>query len=1031
MTLSSSNPQTSPETQAAAQERRPITALFADVVDSTSLAERMDPEDWSGAIRRTLDLMSGPVERYGGTVAQRMGDGLLAVFGAPAAHEDDAIRAVQAGLAMVRAVREAAPGLQREFGRELGDGPHVRVGINSGLAIVEGLGERGRDVDALGDTVNVAARMQSAARPDTILATAETWRYAGSTFEGTSLGPITVKGKSEPVEAWEVTGRRDEPGSGRGLAGLTSVMVGRDAELTQLSGLLGAIRAGRGRAAVLLGEPGVGKSRLLAELRAAAAAHDPAPRWIEARGISYGENVPYGLVDELVAACLGLPPASMPEQRLQALNERSQAMFGDAWHDVVTTLAHLLSLPLSPQDAAQLAPLSPQALRVRYLRAVEQITRNVGGTGPTVVVIEDAHWADASSVEIVGQLLPLAHELPMLILLTARPDRTTVGWQLVQSARETFGDALAELPLSPLGPAEGRQLIGNLLEIESLPERLRTSILARSEGNPFFVEELIRMLIERGWVVRKGDHWVGSGTIAEAEVPDTLRGLLLARIDRLPDDARRTLRIASVIGRDVPVRLLEQVTADQTGTNRALGLAEAAGLVRFAAADPEPIYRFRHMLIQEAAYDSLLKSDRRRLHRRVGEALEAEAGTERREELAPILGLHFERAGDARKAVEYLHLAGRQALRRRAIADAQELLARAARALDDAPETAETDRRWVEIAIDRASANVFDVDFTEDLARLTEAEARAERLGDDRLLGLALAREAGTRAIISGMGRVDARPLDQAVDRALEIGSRLGDPEILAIPTALHGIGMVRIGKRREAVPVLREAVDTLERYVVNEASFYAGELAIVLAELGETLDSEGMLRRARDLAERSGDPKALADIEIFTGFVRALEGRYEEGAAAAKLGYELAVQAQEPVCQAMGALVTAQNELALSQPVQAIKWLDTASGVAAANGFAVIERNCQVAVRAARVLAGQGREAMAGLDLLIEQTRAAGDPVDEALALIRRAQAIASLPDGDRAAARSDAEAAVAILDRIGTRPYLEMARGLLATLN
>jgi class 3 adenylate cyclase len=303
-----------PETETTASaERRLVTVLFADVVDSTSLAERMDPEDWSGAIRSVLALMSAPVKRYGGTVASLMGDGLLAVFGAPAAHEDDAIRAVHAGLEMIDAVAEAGPRLRREFGKELGDGPKVRVGINTGLAIVEGMGDAARAVDALGDTVNVAARMQGAARPGTVIVTGETWRYAGPAFRATSLGGVVVKGKAVPVDSWEIIGRADSPGTGRGLAGLTSPMVGRDDELAQLLSLVSTIRAGRGRAAVLLGEPGVGKSRLLAEARAVAnhgeadgtASGDLA--WIEARCVSYGENVPFGLVGNLITACLSLP----------------------------------------------------------------------------------------------------------------------------------------------------------------------------------------------------------------------------------------------------------------------------------------------------------------------------------------------------------------------------------------------------------------------------------------------------------------------------------------------------------------------------------------------------------------------------------------------------------------------------------------------------------------------------------------------------------------------------------------------------
>jgi class 3 adenylate cyclase len=1030
MTLPHSKTETT-ETTAAA-ERRLVTVLFADVVDSTALAARMDPEDWSGAIRAVLALMSAPVKRYGGSIASLMGDGLLAVFGAPAAHEDDAIRAIQAGLDIVDTVAEARPRLRREFGRELGDGPSVRVGINTGLAIVEGMGGGARNVDALGDTVNVAARMQSAARPGTVIITGETWRYAEPAFRATSLGGLTVKGKAEPIEAWEIVGRADAPGTGRGLAGLTSPMVGRDEELAQLEMLMATIRAGRGRAAVLLGEPGVGKSRLLAETHAAAAhaggGNRQALTWIEARCVSYGENVPHGLIGSIVTACLGVPTTGSPEERRTSLEARARDVFGDGWEEPFESLTHLLSLPLTPGAAERLAPLSPQALRLRYLRAVERMGRALYAQSPAVIVMEDLHWADASSVEIVGQLLPIAHELPVLLLLTARPERSAVGWQLVETAREVFGDALAEIRLNPLEASASRTLIGNLLEIESLPERLRNSILERAEGNPFFTEELIRMLIERGWVVRSGDRWVGSGTVAQAEVPDTLRGLLLARIDRLPDEARRTLRMASVIGRDVPVNLLEEVTGDAAATTRALGLAEASGLVRFVATSAEPIYRFRHVLIQEAAYDSLLKSDRRRLHRRVGEVLEAEGGADRREELAPILGLHFERAGDVERGVDYLYMAGRHALRARAVKDARELLDRAAALLEDALETPENERRRIEVAIGRAAATAT-FPKQEDLDIIADARGRAERLGDERLLGLVYAREAGTRAMTELLR--SAGHQQEVIDKALEIGHRLNDPEILALPSALDGVRLMHQGRRREAIPVLAEAVDALEKYVVNEASFYAGQLAIAHAELGEFEAAAPIIAQARRLAERSADPKALADVDIFEGIFVGLQGRHGEAVVLAERGAATARAAGELLCETMGSWVAGENELASQRTAPAIRWLQQANDLAITCQANDVARMTRVTLQAARAIAGEGPAALNGLDLLLDEARHAGDPLDEATILLRRAQANAVLPSGDRASAKTDVEQAIAILTRLETRPYLEMAQQLHASVS
>jgi len=332
------------------------------VVDSTAMAERLDPEDWSAAIGRVIQLMKAPVERHGGIVVRVMGDGLLALFGAPAAHEDDPIRAIAAGLEMIAEVAAAGPSLRRDTGETF----QIRVGINTGLAIVEGLGEGSPHLDALGDTINVAARMQSAARPGSVLVTGETWRSAAAVYEGIALGGLEIKGKAERVDAWEVQGRLAEPGSGRWLSGLASPLVGRGAPMARLAELLEQVRAGHGHAAVILGEPGVGKSRLLAEARIRASSAGDGLRWVEARSVSYGDDVPYGLLSDLMLACLGLPGRAMRSTTLEGLESHLRDLLGRDASAEAAILGNLLSLPLPAAIADELAPLSPEALRMRF-----------------------------------------------------------------------------------------------------------------------------------------------------------------------------------------------------------------------------------------------------------------------------------------------------------------------------------------------------------------------------------------------------------------------------------------------------------------------------------------------------------------------------------------------------------------------------------------------------------------------------------------------------------------------------------------
>jgi class 3 adenylate cyclase len=538
-----------------AGERKMVTALFADVVGSTALAEGMDAEDWTLIMNRAFDRISPAIYRYEGTIARLMGDAILAFFGAPVAHEDDPVRAVRAALDLLEAVREFAVEAQRDYGIEF----QMRVGLNTGQVVVGEVGsDRKYEYTAMGDAINLAARMQSAARPMTTLIAEHTYRFVAPLFDCVDLGAIEVKGKSEPVRVYEVTGAKAEPGRLRGLAGLESPMVGRDAELTALLQASAATQAGLGRAALIVGEPGLGKSRLTAEWRAAS----DDLRWVEGRCLSYGQRLAYHLLIDLLRSLIGVPAAAAEPETRSALLALTEDLFpGETGLDVYPYLHDLLLGRNGLEGAAldRVKALDPQALQSQYLSALRQLLRASAARQPLALVFEDIHWADPSSVELLIKLLPLAGEAPILFCFVTRPDRDAPGWKLVAAARETVGAGLTELSLNPLTEADSRQLVANLLEIESLPDRIRTIILQKAEGNPFFVEEVIRMLIDRGAIVKKGEGWVAGKEIENVDIPDNLQSLLLARIDRLPDDVKRTLRVASVIGRQFSVRVLEEV----------------------------------------------------------------------------------------------------------------------------------------------------------------------------------------------------------------------------------------------------------------------------------------------------------------------------------------------------------------------------------------------------------------------------------------------------------------------------------------
>src|SRR5438046_7134139 len=340
-------------------------------------------------------------------------------------------------------------------------------------------------------------------------------------------------------------------------------MIGRDQQLAKLEEVFNIVRAGQGRVACVLGEPGLGKSRLLAELHASLRRSGAPVRWIDGRCLSYGETVPYHLVVDVVRSLIGVNAAADEAHVAQALETQLRRLAGDTGAENYAYLAHLLSLPLAPEMQARVSILEMEAIK-RYVASLVNVLRAMSARGPIVLVCDDVHWADSASVDVLLQVEAGLAALPVFLILSSRVERASAGWRLISGARDVFGDALTEIRLEPLSLEGSRTLVSNLLHIDSLPVEIRDLILATAEGHPFFVEEVIRMLMDRGAIVQEADRWVATERVATIEIPDTTHGLLLARIDKLPRDSKRTLRVASVIGRQFGVTILERLLDTKT-----------------------------------------------------------------------------------------------------------------------------------------------------------------------------------------------------------------------------------------------------------------------------------------------------------------------------------------------------------------------------------------------------------------------------------------------------------------------------------
>jgi class 3 adenylate cyclase/tetratricopeptide (TPR) repeat protein len=644
-------------------ERKPVAILFTDIVDSTSIAERMDPEDWREIITGAHRLVSGIVYQYEGTIAQLLGDGVLAFFGAPITHEDDPHRAVRAGLEIQNAMRVYQQKIKR-----ITPNFQMRVGINTGLVVVGNIGDDlHMEYQAIGDAVNLAARLQSLAYPGTVLISESTYRTQSQWIECTDLGIVTVKGKSEPVHIYQVDRLKDEPVYWPQQGKTAIPMVGRQDELTRLQDLSTAVRAGIGRVAIISGEPGVGKSRLVLEWKAALEGSEKIEvSWIEGHCLSYGQANAYHLVNDLLRSMAGLAVSSNQADNRLALETFIQKNLGESWHETYALLGHMLSLPLEKEAMAHIRTLDPVTLQGRYVAALQRVFVAMAKQKPLLVICEDLHWADPSSVEVLIRLLPSIHEAPLFFCFTSRPDQDVAGWQLVVTARARIGAGLTEISLQPLSMEATHQMVSTLLAAIDLREEVKQLVLQKSEGNPLFVEEVVRMLIEQGALIRENDTWILQQDLGLLEIPDTLKRLVLSRIDRLDEEPKRVLRIASVIGREFPVKVLEQVYSNQDQDLKHgrmiahLSMLEYENLVKLATVHPDLRYLFYHAVIQEAAYEAILKADRKALHRRVAASLE-EIFPDRLDDLAATLGYHFGK-GDVRdKAVTYLSRAAENA----------------------------------------------------------------------------------------------------------------------------------------------------------------------------------------------------------------------------------------------------------------------------------------------------------------------------------------------------------------------------------
>jgi class 3 adenylate cyclase/tetratricopeptide (TPR) repeat protein len=862
-------------------ERKQVTVLFADLKGSMELLADRDPEEARRILDPVLERMMEAVHRYEGTVNQVMGDGIMALFGAPLAHEDHAVRACYAALRMQESIVRYAAELRRTQGVDV----QIRIGLNSGDVVVRSIGSDLRmDYTAVGQTTHLAARMEQLARPGTTFITADTLRLAEGYVEVSPIGPVPVKGLSDPVEVYEVIGAggvqsRLAAAAARGL----SRFVGREAELGQLHRAFERARGGRGQLFAVVGEPGVGKSRLFYEFTRSARMQG----WllVEASSVSYGGATGYLPIIGLLQGYFGITPRDDQKQMREKVIGKLFAL-DRALEPALPALLALLDIPTGDAVWDGLAPLQR---RQRTLDAIKRLLLRESQAQPVCVVIEDLHWIDGETQAVLDLLVESLPSVRVLVLVNYRPEYQH-GW-----AGKTYSQ---QLRMDPLEPENADELLSALLGDDPLLAPLKQTLVQRTEGNPFFLEESVRTLIEAGALSGERGRRRLVKTLDQPQVPATVQAVLAARIDRLPSDDKGLLQVAAVIGKDVPFPLLHVVSGQpEAELQRRLATLRAAEFLYETRLFPDVEYTFKHALTHEVAYGGLLQTHRRALHARIVDGIEA-LYVGRVTEQVERLAHHAVRGERWASALGYLEQAGARAFQRSAHQEAAAYLEQSITVLAKLPDGPETLRRGIDLRLSLRNS-LFPLGEMNRLGVILREAQRSALVLDDRT------RLARTFALLAhfGWSASALKEGHEAVDQALAHAAKAGDQRLDLVARFYLGQLLHAGGHFPRAIDVLTQTIERLEAGLRHDrlgmaapVSIFARTwLAFCLAETGAFDAALVRAREALSIGEETDHPYGIYHGHVALGAVYSERGDRELAIASLERGLGITVRANMP----------------------------------------------------------------------------------------------------------------------------------------
>ena len=837
-------------------ERRQLTVLFCDLVDSTALSSQLDPEEWREVVRAYQEACAKVIARYEGHIAQYLGDGLLIYFGYPQAHEDDAQRGV-AGLGIVEAMGQLNARLEQERGVHLG----VRQGCHTGLVVVGEVGGDARQEQlALGETPNLAARLQGLAAPNTLVISAATFQLLGGFFACQSLGRHLLKGFAQPLEVYQVLSESTARSrlEAAGSNGLTP-LVGREPEVALLRERWAQVKDGTGQVVLLSGEAGIGKSRLVEVVKEQVAAELQA--WLTPCQCSpyYQNTALYPMIDLLERVALRFEREELPEQKLRKL-EGFLVQYGLPLAEAVPLFAALLALPL-PANYAHL-PLSPEQQKQKTLHAFLTILLRIAAQQPVLFVMEDLHWVDPTTLEFLTLLVDQGPTPLILALFTCRPDFSP-PW----SGRSH----LTQMTLHRLTRPQTTELIRRVVHHKALPPEVLEQVVAKTDGVPLFVEELTRMVLESGLLQERDDRYALTGPLPPLAIPTTLHDSLMARLDRLAT-VKGLAQLGATLGREFSYELLQAVSPwDEETLRRGLSQLVAAEFLFQRGLPPQATYRFKHALIQDTAYQSLLKSTRQQYHQWIVQVL-VDRFPETADTQPELVAHHYTEAGLSEQAVHSWQHAGECAIRRSAHVEAISHLTKGLEVLKALPDTPERPRQelLLQTTLGPALMAVKGYAALEVEHAYARARALCHQIGDTSQLF----------PVLRGLWyfyllRVELQTARELGEQLLRLAQRVDDPALLLEAHHVLGNTLNYLGELAAAQAHLAQGIALYDRQQHRTHALLYGQdpgvacrsyAAVTLWLLGYPDQALQRSHEALTLAHEVAHPFSLAYAPVLCG---------------------------------------------------------------------------------------------------------------------------------------------------------------------